>query len=570
MPAPIGSTGSTPSTRVGPIVDPTTFKPSEPYITSFPTFDAHKAGIAPPALTSGGTLRSVADWSKELSTDPMTAVRQVGAALWHGDGAPYRYKSGAGDIRLSVNEGVASGGGQCDWFSALGYYALTSSGRFKREDVMVGQVYANGGWHNVIFFKNPGSGKWDVLDYQNVVSVGADSPEDAMRKYFRNHELGVLYRVDDPNAKASQVIKVRSDHQATLTAALSQPGIDGAMNPSFGSTAGLNEGNRAAHNGLGASASGARVQVGDATADARFGPSGFDRVGAAYLTQNAAGNFVGVKGLLVRDTSGEGVNMLVAGEWWSIQKGHYIGIVGGAEARFGIGTQRMKGECTMTTIAPVAAIQGGVDRDVIGDDSSRLQWGFFLNGRFQLSAPFVLNAAARARVGSNANGLSPGGALDPSFLGAAALDVNAGTTARYRVQPNLTLSGTGVVRLAGQDPTLTGSPVAVGGQLDTRLSYEGDKVDLEAGASAGYGIYDRDVLWRVYAGAGGTMAPSWLVSGQVGAGQFMSGDGFANATLGLTKKTETFSISAGVGATGVKSPGQPVNLLPSLGINGSF
>lgn len=565
------------ASRVGPIFDPTSVRPFEPYVTSYPFLDVHALGVQPPRMKNDdGTLRPVQDWGRELSKDPMTAVQQVGAALWHGNGAAYSYLpyGNLENSRPSVNGGLAKGGGECDWFAAVGYEALIASGAFKKDDVMVGQVYANGGWHNVVFFKNPNTQKWDVLDYQNVVSVGGNTPEEAMRKYFRNHELGVLYRADDPNKKASIVTKVRSDHQATLNASLAQPGIDAAMAPSFGSTKGLNEGpggvTPATGNGPGMTNSGLRMRAGELTVDGRVGLNGLDRAGIAYDHTMANGQVAGIKGLVVRDTSGEGVNLFIGGEWWSIQKNSYIGVVGGAEARFAIGTQRMKGEGTMTTIAPAASVQGGYNDDFVGDADSRVRWGWFVNGRFQIAAPLVLNQAGRDRVAHNSNGISAGGIIDPGFLGNVAINANAGTAVSLRITPKVTASASAVARVELQDYTLTGWPVALSGEFDAKLSYKGDKIDIEGGLSAGTGLYDRDILWRAYAGIGVSVAPNKVVNAQLSAGQFQSGEGFANGYLGVTKDVGPFTLSGGAGATVITAPGQDPRVVPSIGLTGHF
>jgi hypothetical protein len=368
------------------------------------------------------------------------------------------------------------------------------------------------------------------------------------------------------------VIKGKDDNTATVGALLGQPGIDGAMNPSFGSNAGLNEGGgKTPGNGLGLSSSGMRVQVGDVTVDGRVGPQGVDRAGVSYLTQNQAGNFVGVKGLVVRDTSGSGVNIMVAGEWWHIAKNSYIGVVAGGELRAGIDSAEMHGDTTMTTLAPMAAVNFGWNGDLIGSSNTRFRLGWFVNGKFQLVAPLVLNAPARDEVKGNSNGISAGGIIDPGFLGASGLNLNGGLGASYLITPKLTLSGTATARVEGQDPTLNGSPVAVGGVFDARLAYKGNGLDLVAGGSAGYGIYDRDVLWRLYGGVGVDAGKGWTLAGQAGAGQFMGGDLFANANVGVTKKLgDLGSVGLGGGAILQKSPDQKPVITPVLGIQGTF
>ncbi len=575
MPGPLAVTES----RVGAIFDPTALKSSEPYSgygTAFPSFDAHAEKVEPPRLmTEDGRYRAVADWGRELSRDKTTAVRQVAAALWHGKDAPYRYLPyGTLDkARPTVNAGLKRGGGECDWFAAVGYQALLASRAFKRDDLWMGQVYANGGWHNVVFFKNQ-SGTWDVLDYQKVVSVDARTPAEAMRSYFGNHERGELYRADDPDQRAEIGSKVRSDHQATLAGFLSQPGIDGGMSPSFGSTAGLNEGLSGAllprDSGLGTSGSGLRVSAGGFTVDGRLGPEGLDRAGFSFLTAPSDGKVAGIKGLVVRDTSGEGINLLAAGEWWNIQPNSYLGVVVGAEARLGIGTQRMKDEGTLTTVAPIAAVQGGFSGDISGNASSPARWGWFTNGRAQLAAPLVVNQAGQERIDKNSNGLSLGGVLDPGFLGNVEVGANAGLSARYAISPVLSVSGTATARVELQDFTLNGWPVAVGGQLEARLSYRGRSADAELGAAGGYGVYDRDVLWRVYVGAGSDVSRSIALSAQVGAGQFMSREGFAHVQVGVKTRLGPVTLSGSAGLSAVTAPDQPAQLVPALGLQGSF
>jgi hypothetical protein len=559
----------------GSIVDPTTIRPTppdQPFPTGFAFVDARD--VKTPNLGTAGNLRPVEDWAKELSSDPMTAVKQVGAALTHTPGKPYQYNAYGADlskVRPSINEGLANGGGECDWFAAVGYFALTSSGRFKKEDVAVMQVFASGGWHNVVTFKNPNTGKWDILDYSRVVSVGADSQADAMRAYFGNHELGIVYRTDDPNEKAAIAFRVRSDHQATISGLMSQPGIGAAMSPTFGSLPGLNEGKAfsPAGAGLGSTGSGLAVQAGPFSVDARMGPKGPDRIGASVLVPTKDGDLAGGKLLIARDASGKGAYIFAGGEWWRLRENSYIGVVAGAELRVGAGTQRLE-TTTLTSLAPALSVNGGVSGDIIGDKQSRFQWSWFTNGRLQVLAPLVLTAPGRAEVDGNSNGVSAGGVLDPGFLGLAAITLNAGTQFRYQIDPRLSVQGSLIARAEAQDPTLSGSPVAPGVFGDAHLAYRSSDVQVDVGARAGYGIYDRDVMWGLYGAVGLPVGASGSLSTQVGVGQFTDKTGYGYLHVGGSK---TFaggqSINAGLGLTATGT-GESVEIMPSLGASVRF
>src|SRR5690606_28552315 len=110
--------------------------------------------------------------------------------------------------------------------------------------------------------RNPGTKRWDVLNYEDLHTLDARTPADALRRFFGSPELGVIYRVPDPDGKAERDYFVASDHRATLTELLSRPGVDAALQPSFGHARGANEHTvprGAAHDALGVSPSGLRV-----------------------------------------------------------------------------------------------------------------------------------------------------------------------------------------------------------------------------------------------------------------------------------------------------------------------
>lgn len=572
-PAPLLPRSRTPVLRTrpeaAPSPDPSTFRPEQPRLTTYPTFDAHDAGIATPRLVNtDGSLRSPTEWRTELSSDPQTAIRQVAAALWHGDGAPYSYQAYGTDLsqaRPSINDGLARGGGECDWFAAVGYHALAPV--LGSDNVKAVQVFANGGWHNVVTFRNPDTGLWDIMDYNNVVSVGAATPGAAVRGYFGNIELGVLYETNDPNAKASIAYRLRSDHQATLTGALSQPGLAGAMSPTYGATRGLNE--RPARPGgddaqLGGSTSGARVAVGDVTVDVRATPDGFVRGGVSFLTPTGADTQAGAKATVVRDSSGRGVNVFVAGEWWHIDDDSYFGVVAGAELRVGAGTDMMSGR-ELTTLAPALALQGGHRFSLVGDRDTPHQLSWFWNGRLQLAAPFVLNEDERADVGSGSNGNTS--VLDPGFLGLAELGVNTGLAARFQLGERLRLDTTGVVRVIGQDPTLSGWPVGIGAQLDARMTYADGPWTASVGATAGIGLYDRDILWSVYANGDYAVSPDLSVGLNGSGGQFTSREAFGQAMFGVRGNVgDNTRLRGGAGVVITGAPDGPTQVVPSIGI----
>jgi hypothetical protein len=553
-------------------VDPATLRPSVPYPSSFPSVDVHELGIAPPALRdASGRLRPVQAWAAELAADPMAALYQVGAALYHGQGAAYQYiLYGANITRPTLNEGLKKGGGECDWFTLVAYEALTKSGRFRREDVVIMQVYADGGWHNVVAFRNPKTRRWDVLDYSNVVSVGADSPQAAMRSYFRNHELGVLYRADDPNARASIVSRVRSDNQATATGFLARPGLSGAMSPAFGSVSGLNEGGSAANvqrdATLGAVSSGLRVENGGAVVDARVGQGGFDRVGVSSTSTTAGNNLVGVKGLLVRDSGGGGgVNLFVGGEWWHLRAGSYLGVVAGTEARFAISTERLQGQ-TLTTIAPLVAVQGGGNKTAARQGSTALD--VFWNARLQLGAPLVLNAAVRPQVQKQGNSITGGGVLDPGFLGLANGGGNAGASLRTRLSDRWSMQARAALRIEGQDPTINGWPIGAGAELDARFHYRGDGLSAAIGGSGGVGLYDRDVLWSLQGSVNHALSAGTQLGLQAGFGQYWSKEAFALLSGGVTHRLGDGAVlSVGAGVTATRAPEAPPRIAPVLGIS---
>lgn len=557
--------------------NPSTFRPDIFFNPLFPTEDVWDAGVRPPRLVNrDGSLRAVDDWKKDLPANKADAIRQVAASLKRGDGAPYQYLAYGSDFdnfRPTINKGLERGGGECDWFTAVGYRALVEI--LGKDNIKAIQVFANGGWHNVVSYRDPTSNKWNIMNYQKLVSTEASDPVEAARSFFGNVELLVVYEVNGPDEKSNILYRARSDHQATLTASLATPGVLGAMTPNYGTTRGLNEGtmrSRAGNNthnasqvvgtGIALTAQGAGVTVAvKGTTDS------FDRAGVSYEGRLDNGGALGAKATITRDVSGKGWNFFLGGEYWHLDDNSYIGVVLGAELRQNIGTERMKDDQTLQTIAPALAVQGGNSANLLGDAQTQHQVMWFWNGRAQVAAPIVINANDREVVADRSNGMSQGGVLDPSFFGAAEIGVNTGFAAHATITPSITFDATTALRIYAQDPTLSGWPVGIGASADARLSYQSEQGRVSAGVQGGFGLYDRDVALGGYLIGDFDIHPSVSLGGSVQAGMFTDRSRYGQTNAGVKLKlSEAANARLGGGAIFTQAPDASIKAAPTIGI----
>lgn len=568
-PPPAGPALAVPRTFLERVVeDPSRLPLALSYRTSLVTEDSGAGGVTSVSTQGFATPQA---WASTLFGSSMNKLRQIAQSI-NDVGANFAYLGSlsAGEIRTSVQTFWDRGGGQCDGFHSFAAWAAVASGALPASDVRVVQAYANGGWHNVMLFKNPETHLWDVMNYTDMVHTGATSPSAAARTFFANCELAVVYEVPDKDKKPQIDYLMNSDHRATIGGVFAAPGLGEALTPSYGTPRGLNEpGGPSAPNlqrsQLQLDSRGVYVSHDGVSAAAMHDPvSGGDRYGASVLLPSglAGKDLAGAKILVVREPTG-GTSVFAGGEWWHMRDNAYIGVIGGVELRDNIFTQRLS--APLTELAPILGVNVGNSRTLIRND--KLEVTALWNGHLRLGVPFALTTESRAGIATNALGNSPGGYIDPGFVGLIDVGVNAGASARYRFTPGLTLDASAVARVQAMDPTFNDIPARFGVDGAVKLSYVQSGLHVSVGASGGTGIFDRDVVARGSGALAYDLSPKLSLSAMATAGQYKSGDAFAIAAGTITARlSKTTSVQLYGGAMGQRVADARAEVVPTFGL----
>jgi hypothetical protein len=517
--------------------DPTRIRPAIPYPGTFKTDDTDKDGTQPASFSKGMTAEQ---WVTGIHGTAMEKIRQIAASINPGPAFPYLSQASAADLRMSINGYFAAGTTQCNGYASIKAWALVTSGALPASDVKVVQAYANGGWHNVALFKNPETHLWDVINYNNVVTVGADSPSAAAESYFGNAQLIAIYHIKDAASKPVVDYLDNSAWRALMGGEFAAPGIGQAMNPIQGAQEGMNEMGGpgrppAQQKSLSFDNQGGFLRYDDVTVMARRDPvAGADRYGFSVLHATSSTDVAGGKITAMHEPGG-GWSIFAGGEWWRFSDHGYIGVVAGLELRDGIRSETMDG-VPLNTLGPVAGVNGGNDVDIVGhklsvdDKPSRFYLGWFWNGRFRVGVPITLTKPDQAQVLANANGVSPGGYIDPGFVGLADVNVNSGLRAQVHATQRFTIDAQAALRLQAFDPTFNGWPVIPAFAGKIKASYDSDNLAATLAVQGGTGIFARDVV----IGPSGTLG--LRVGSKVTVGVLASGglykDGTPYATAG--------------------------------------
>jgi hypothetical protein len=549
---------------------PGRIRPWVPYPGHWATDDTYTDGTQAIPYTPGETPQQ---WVQGFSGSYGQKLREIAASLNPNPAFPYLSNLSAGQIRGSINYYFSQQGTQCNGYASIKAWALEASGTLPMKDVKVTQAFANGGWHNVVDTRNPTTHFWDIVNYGNIASVEGDSPSATSESYFGNAGLLAIYHIKDASSNPVIDYLDNSPWRALVGGLFAAPGVSLAINPPQGSQHGLNEQGdssqptRSSPLVVSADDGGAYARYDGVTVLARHDPiAGADRYGVSTVHPINDTDVWESKCALMREPN-QGLSLFCGGGWWrflSRDRG-YLGVVVGGEYRNGISSETMDG-VPLDTLGPTVGINGGNKVNIYGSTTSPVRFDWVWNGRFRVGVPFTLTKPDQAQVLSNANGVSPGGYIDPGFIGLADANVNTGLQLRARVSTHVGVEAQALARVQGFDPTFNGWPARIGGDGRVKVMYESPNFAATATVQGGYGVFARDVVIGGAGSVGARVAPKWLVGTLASGGLFMDGTRYAMAgpnvdfLISSNMKVQVWGGGVGQGATGF-------NVRPTGGAN---
>ncbi len=512
---------------------------------------------------AAGNRRSPEDIATDLQHvgSRRERIAQIAALVGQdGDGTrpmAYVFKSGTGLLqRPTVRQSLSSGGVECDGFAGVAAWLLHASGAVPASDVYGVQLEGHGQHHNVAVFRDPDTGHWSVLNYNEdiVAYPTARGPEEAIAQWANlNGDMVILYRVASPDARPEVLYHIRSEHAALRAGFDFAPGIGGAMTGNRGMVRGFNDTDpRAAANGLGLRGE-LTVGNGRLESEARLEPgmSNAGRLGVGYLHMSDSGTMRGLK-VVARGQPGQGSEVVIGGEIWRADADGFFGLVAGVDVRHQ--QPRAGGTEQVTTVAPFVALSGGRTHTLIDRERFNLSWFWNLYG--SVTVPFGLSEEDRNGLPGNML-IDRGGAMGLSTAGA-----NSGFRAGVRLTDNLTLRTEAVGHTMATDPTLpqVGPWLPLRSAVDGGVSLEGrfSPVNLSLGLTGQLGaLFDRDPRYRAWLAASAPVGDRVTVNGGVTAGEMMSGVRYLDARLGFGWRTP-WDVTLGVsgGASVVEERGE--------------
>ena len=549
---------------------PGRIRPWIPYPGHWATDNTYTDGTQPIVYTPGETPQQ---WVQGFNGAFGQKLREIAVSQNPSAAFPYLSNLSAGQIRGSIDYYFDTGGTQCNGYASIKAWAIVQTGLLPASDVRVVQAFANGGWHNVVLFRNPATRLWDVMNYENIVSVGGDSPSAAAESYFGNAGLLAIYHVKDATSNPVIDYLDNSPWRALVGGLFAAPGVSMAINPPQGSQHGLNEQGdssqptRSSPLVVSGDDGGGYARYDGVTVLARHDPiAGADRYGVSTVHPINDTDVWESKCALMREPN-QGLSLFCGGGWWrflSRDRG-YLGVVVGGEYRNGISSETMDG-VPLDTLGPVIGINGGNKVNIYGNVSAPVRFDWVWNGRFRVGAPFTLTKPDQAQVLSNANGVSPGGYIDPGFVGLADVNVNTGLQLRAQVSTHVGVQVQALTRVQGFDPTFNGWPIRIAFDGRVRFVYESPNFAATATAQGGDGNFARDVVVGGAGSIGARVASKWLLGALASGGLFVDGTRYAMAgpnvdfLISSNMKVQIWGGAIGQGAT-------EFNIRPTGGAN---
>ncbi len=580
-----------------------------PWTSSLPTVDAStRPADVPTYLGPDGQRLPLEQIAQSLRGDP-NAVWKIANIISRiapaGQSGPIIGYAGEVDdlneFHLAPEEVWRTGRAQCDGIMAVAVYLLNASGA--ASEAYGSQAFIDGLWHNPIPYRDATTGRWMIMNYQNVVTLPADvtNAADALRAYYP-HGAFVVYSINTPQDRPVALYHARTDGSAMQVGAAFSPGIGAAMAGEYGTLRGHNDqpgapglpgpsDRRTNTTNLEVSRvrmsqttrGGTRVEA-EARAPGIIGTLGRapgvatdfmpDRAGVGVLTPAGQHGAAGGKLLYYRHAGGQaGTTATAAGEYWYVNGGNFIGVVAGVEGHFDIPSPY--DGARLSTVAPFVGVSGGTTHTIV--NSERVRAEAFWNGHARLTLPLSVTDATRNSVSESSNGNIEGGWMDHGALAAgSSLGANAGARVDVRLSDRVSAGAQVAGHAEVTDPTLAPLSMYVPfrGSVDAsgRVRYDGPRVQAEVGGSYTVGsIYDRDSRWQAWGAAGIRLSDNVRVDAAASGGQLVNGTGHVTGRAGLTwTPRENVRVNAGAGATVLHTPGYQPQVLPSGGLSLGF
>ena len=437
-------------------------------------------------------------------------------------------------FRQSPRWTLELGGGECSDFHTLGAYLLRQAGGFGPDDVYVLQTFGVGGMHNVIVYRDPDSGLWNIMNYGRIFRTAVSTPRQAVEAVFGNPGRYEVYRAGGAD---DDVFTIHHLDRDTFTAVMQGlqylPGLKG-MDGVFGSVPGLSgtaprdrrelfleAGNR----DVGAVWQGVSVRV---RLDDAWQPSA---AGLGWLsTPSSPGDWI----LGAKCFAPNGQSIFAAFEFGLLQdsRWHWTSLGAGYRAM----GSNITGWVSVPQAVPFAAHQQGARYPLVGAPS---QNGFWLaaewNAHVSVGLPLVLTEEGRRGIADASNDLA--GVIDPNAFGWAMLGADAGVQTGWRFSREL--AGSVVVRYRGElnDPTL--QPLLSALEVTAGLEFRapGGAFTFEAAGTPLGGVWAHDVLYRTALGGRLSFSSFLSMEAALSVGQYVDRSVFV-----YTREAATFRV----------------------------
>jgi hypothetical protein len=486
---------------------------------------ATDCGVAPIPLFDGGGKRLSLEAVLALIEAQPDAVDAVSALLDYTrsdlDYIPYDMPATLDELlhlRFSPRETLERGGSECSDIHALGAWLLREATGLSPDDVCVVQTFGVGGMHNVIVYRDPATGGWNVMNYGRVYPVDAGSAREAIEAVYGHPGRYEVYRPDGPDDADYAVHHLDRD---TFTGRLQGleflPGLSG-LDGVFGSVPCLNGVDPAGLYGRSLDMGERGLSWQRDGFDARLrlrADGGFDAAGVSFLTRPADDDSW-IAGGKIAAPDQESVFGIFEFGRLSPDRWHWTAVGFGYREAGSI----MTGGNDLPEIVPFLAHQQGARCRLIGD---RISPGFKLSVDWNTHAaaglPVCLTEDGVKIIESGSNGNFT--AIDPNLISWAAIGADAATAARWRFSKEASIGVT--VRYRGElnDPTL--APLLSALEIGADFQYRAGRAafGVEALVTPWGGVWAHDSRWRIGLTGGIELASGLSVSGAAAVGRYI-------------------------------------------------
>jgi hypothetical protein len=421
-------------------------------------------------------------------------------------------------FRQSPRQTLELGGGECSDFHTLGAYLLRTAGGFGPDDVYVLQTFGVGGMHNVIVYRDPGTGLWNIMNYGRIYQTAAAAPREAVEAVFGNPGRYEVYRAGGADEDVFTIHHLdRDSFTAVMQGLQFLPGLQG-MDGVFSSVPGLGSADTRQLYGRSLSAGNRDLsaQWDGLTARVRLNDTlQLTAAGLGWLSRPASADDWTLGGKLFAPNV---QSLFAAFEFGRLARDrwHWTSV--------GLGYRNMgsitTGWETFPQLAPFIAHQQGARYHLVGGP---VRAGFRLsldwNAHASVGLPLALTEEGRYSIADSSNGLA--GVIDPNAFGWAMLGADTGLEAEGWIGRELSLSAG--VRYRGElnDPTLQLVLNAVEVNAGLRYQTAGGGFAFEVAGTPVGGIWAHDSLYRTGLTGNLALSPVWALEGALSVGQYV-------------------------------------------------